>query len=388
MATAIQETKDKAAQIGGIAQARYTRVSPQKARLVIDLIRGRRAEEALHTLQFTKKRVAKDIEKTLRSAIANAERKAEDSGETLDVDELFVTRCFVNEGPRWKRMRPAPRGRGSRYQRRTSHIVVEVSEHHRAVADRVAAAAAEAQASKGGKGAERKARKALEQRNKPGQKTHPYGFRLGYNKVWKSRWFAKKDYADLLHEDVVLRKQLKEKLKSAGISGIDVERAANKLVVRIYTARPGIIIGRKGSEIDKLKADVQKRTKREVHIDIQEVHRPELDAHLVAESIALQLEKRVAFRRAMRKAVDSALRFGCKGIKVRVAGRLNGAEIARKEWYLQGRLPLQTLRADIDFGTAEAHTTYGVIGVKCWIYQGEKIPQRVNKNAPAAAAKA
>ena len=187
-----------------------------------------------------------------------------------------------------------------------------------------------------------------------GQKTHPYGFRLGYNKPWKSRWYADKDYADLLHEDVKLRKELKEKLKSAGISSIDIERAANKLVVRIYTARPGIIIGRKGAEIDKLKQDVQKRTKREVHIDILEVHRPELDAQLVAESIALQLEKRVAFRRAMRKAVDSALRFGCKGIKVRVAGRLNGAEIARKEWYLQGRLPLQTLRADIDYGTAEA----------------------------------
>jgi small subunit ribosomal protein S3 len=219
-----------------------------------------------------------------------------------------------------------------------------------------------------------------------GQKTHPYGFRLGYTKNWRSRWFAKRDYADLLHEDVVLRKQLKERLKSAGIDGIDVERAANKLVVRIYTARPGIIIGRKGSEIDKLKAEVQKRTKREVHIDIQEVHRPELAATLVAESIALQLEKRVAFRRAMRKAVDSALRFGCKGIKVRVAGRLNGAEIARKEWYLQGRLPLQTLRADIDFGTAEAHTTYGLIGVKCWVFQGERVPQRgKNPGAPSAA---
>jgi small subunit ribosomal protein S3 len=214
-----------------------------------------------------------------------------------------------------------------------------------------------------------------------GQKTHPYGFRLGYNKGWRSRWFAKKEYADLLHEDVTLRRQLKARLKSAGVSGIDVERAANKLVIRIYTARPGIIIGRKGSEIDKLKNEVQKRTNREVHIDIQEVHRPELDAQLVAESIALQLEKRVAFRRAMRKAVDSALRFGCKGIKVRVAGRLNGAEIARKEWYLQGRLPLQTLRANIDFGTAEAHTTYGVIGVKCWVYQGEKIPERTRHAA-------
>ncbi|HKV28246.1 MAG TPA: 30S ribosomal protein S3 [Candidatus Acidoferrales bacterium] len=219
-----------------------------------------------------------------------------------------------------------------------------------------------------------------------GQKTHPYGFRLGYNKTWKSRWFAKKDYADLLHEDVELRKELKEKLKSAGVNSIDIERAANKLVVRIYTARPGIIIGRKGAEIDKLKAEVQKRTKREVHIDIQEVHRPELDAQLVAESIALQLEKRVAFRRAMRKAVDSALRFGCKGIKVRVGGRLNGAEIARKEWYLQGRLPLQTLRADIDFGFAEARTTYGVIGVKCWVYQGENAPERKRAEERAAQA--
>jgi small subunit ribosomal protein S3 len=219
-----------------------------------------------------------------------------------------------------------------------------------------------------------------------GQKTHPYGFRLGYNKTWKSRWFAKKDYADLLHEDVQLRKELKEKLKSAGVSSIDIERAANKLVVRIYTARPGIIIGRKGAEIDKLKAEVQKRTKREVHIDIQEVHRPELDAQLVAESIALQLEKRVAFRRAMRKSVDSALRFGCKGIKVRVGGRLNGAEIARKEWYLQGRLPLQTLRADIDFGFAEARTTYGVIGVKCWVYQGENAPERKRAEERAAQA--
>ena len=177
--------------------------------------------------------------------------------------------------------------------------------------------------------------------------------------------------------------QLKDRLKSAGISSIDIERAANKLVIRLYTARPGIIIGRKGAEIDKLKSEIQKRTKREVHIDIQEVHRPELDAQLVAESIALQLEKRVAFRRAMRKAVDSALRFGCKGIKIRVAGRLNGAEIARKEWYLQGRLPLQTLRADIDYGTAEAHTTYGVIGVKCWIYQGENVPQRGIKKPEA-----
>jgi small subunit ribosomal protein S3 len=209
-----------------------------------------------------------------------------------------------------------------------------------------------------------------------GQKTHPYGFRLGYNKTWKSRWYADRDYAELLHEDVRLRRELKQRLRSAGVSSIEIERAANKLVIRIDTARPGIIIGRKGAEIDKLKSEIQQRTKREVHIEIQEVHRPELNAQLVAESIALQLEKRTAFRRAMRKSVDSALRFGCKGIKVRVSGRLNGKEIARTEWYLQGRLPLQTLRADIDYGFAQAYTTYGVIGVKCWVYQGENIPTR------------
>jgi small subunit ribosomal protein S3 len=163
-------------------------------------------------------------------------------------------------------------------------------------------------------------------------------------------------------------------LKAAGISSIEVDRPGNKLRITIHTSRPGIIIGRKGAEIEKLKGDLAKKTKREVFIDIQEVHKPELDAQLVSESIALQLEKRVAFRRAMRKAVDSALRFGCKGIKVRVSGRLNGAEIARTEWYLQGRLPLHTLRADVDYGFTEAHTTYGVIGIKCWVYKGEILP--------------
>ncbi|HTS62890.1 MAG TPA: 30S ribosomal protein S3 [Candidatus Acidoferrales bacterium] len=204
-----------------------------------------------------------------------------------------------------------------------------------------------------------------------GQKVHPYGFRLGFNKPWRSRWFAKQGYAKLLQEDLELKETLRERLKSAGVSSIEVDRPGNKLRVTIRTSRPGIIIGRKGAEIEKLKQDMAKRTKREVFIDIQEVHKPELDAQLVSESIALQLEKRVAFRRAMRKAVDSALRFGCKGIKVRVSGRLNGAEIARSEWYLQGQLPLHTLRADIDYGFAEANTTYGVIGIKCWLYKGE-----------------
>jgi small subunit ribosomal protein S3 len=204
-----------------------------------------------------------------------------------------------------------------------------------------------------------------------GQKVHPIGFRLGFNKTWGSRWYADKDYADLLHEDLKLKKDLKKRFAHAGVSGIDVERAANKLKISISTSRPGIIIGRKGQEVDKLKQEIQKKTGKEVFINIQEILKPELDAQLVSESVALQLGKRIAFRRAMRKAVDAALRFGARGIKIRVAGRLNGAEIARSEWYLHGQLPLHTLRADIEYGFAEADTTFGQIGVKTWIYKGE-----------------
>ncbi|MDA2935510.1 30S ribosomal protein S3 [Acidobacteria bacterium AH-259-D05] len=204
-----------------------------------------------------------------------------------------------------------------------------------------------------------------------GQKVHPYGFRLGYHLTWRSRWFGGKDYGRLLQEDLKIKKELKQRFYHAGISFIEIERAANKLTVVVHTSRPGIIIGRKGSEIDKLKNDLQASTGREVYINIQEVHKPELEAQLVAESVAMQLEKRVAFRRAMRRAVDTSVRFGSKGIKVRCAGRLNGAEIARAEWYLRGRLALHTLRADIDYGFAQAYTTYGVIGVKVWIYKGD-----------------
>ena len=210
-----------------------------------------------------------------------------------------------------------------------------------------------------------------------GQKVHPYGFRLGFNKPWRSRWFAKQGYAKLLQEDLELKTALTERLKSAGVSSIEVDRPGNKLRVTIRTSRPGIIIGRKGTEVDKLKQEIQKRTNREVFINIQEIQKPELDAQLISESVAMQLEKRVAFRRAMRKAVESALRFGARGIKVRVSGRLNGAEIARSEWYLHGQLPLQTLRADIDYVFAEASTTYGQIGIKVWLYKGERlVPQR------------
>src|SRR5436189_2450829 len=204
-----------------------------------------------------------------------------------------------------------------------------------------------------------------------GQKVHPTGFRLGFNKTWRSRWYAEKEYANLLHEDLVLKKDLKKRFSHAGVSKVDVERAANKLKITIFTSRPGIIIGRKGQEVDKLKQDIQKKTGKEVFVNIQEILKPELDAQLVSESVALQLEKRIAFRRAMRKAVDAALRFGARGIKVRVSGRLNGAEIARSERYLHGQLPLHTLRADIDHGTSEAKTAFGQIGVKTWIYKGE-----------------
>jgi len=212
-----------------------------------------------------------------------------------------------------------------------------------------------------------------------GQKVHPIGFRLGFNKTWRSRWYAEKEYANLLHEDILLKKDLKKRFAHAGVSRVEVERAANKLQTSIFTSRPGIIIGRKGQEVDKLKQEIQKKTGKEVFINIQEILKPELDAQLVAESVALQLEKRIAFRRAMRKAVDAALRFGAKGIKVRVSGRLNGAEIARSEWYLHGQLPLHTLRADIDYGLHEARTNFGAIGVKCWIYKGEQDALKPNK---------
>ncbi|HHQ48675.1 MAG TPA: 30S ribosomal protein S3 [Acidobacteria bacterium] len=206
-----------------------------------------------------------------------------------------------------------------------------------------------------------------------GQKTHPYGFRLGYNNTWRSRWYAdKKSYAELLHEDLRLRAELKQRLANAAVSAVDIERTANKLRVNILSGRPGIIIGRKGAEVDKLRDDLMRRYGQDIHINIQEIQRPEVDAQLIAENVARQLVRRVAFRRAMRRAQENALRFGAQGIKIKCSGRLNGAEIARSEWYQQGRLPLHTLKADIDYGFAEAFTTYGVIGVKVWVYRGER----------------
>ncbi|MCO5144117.1 MAG: 30S ribosomal protein S3 [Oligoflexia bacterium] len=213
-----------------------------------------------------------------------------------------------------------------------------------------------------------------------GQKTNPVGFRIGVTRTWDSRWFAKRNYSELLHEDLMIRKTLKKKLFQAGISKIEIERAANKVKVNIFSARPGLIIGKKGSGVDQLRADVQSLTKNELLLNVLEVRKPEVDATLVSETIASQLEKRVAFRRAMKKAMATAIKMGVRGIKVRVSGRLGGAEIARTEGYSEGSIPLHTLRAEIDYGTAEAHTTYGVIGIKTWIYKGDA---PIRKNAKA-----
>ena len=209
-----------------------------------------------------------------------------------------------------------------------------------------------------------------------GQKVHPTGFRLGVTKTWSSKWFVERDFSKLLQEDIKIRKFLKNRLYHAGVSKIEIERAANKAKINIHTARPGIVIGRKGVEIEALKNELQKLTSREIYISIQEVRRPEVDAQLVAENVALQLIKRVAFRRAMKRSVTSALKLGAQGIKISCAGRLGGAEMARTEWYREGRVPLHTLRADIDYGFAEARTTYGIIGVKVWIFKEEILSKK------------
>jgi small subunit ribosomal protein S3 len=209
-----------------------------------------------------------------------------------------------------------------------------------------------------------------------GQKVNPIGFRLGINRNWDSRWFAGKEYSRFVLEDFQIRKFLKKRLMQAGVSKIEIERASSKVRVRIHTARPGLVIGKKGSEIEHVKRDLEKRIRKEAIIDIQEVRKPEVDAQLVAENVALQLVRRVSFRRAMKKSVSSALRFGALGIKIACSGRLGGAEMARREWYRKGRVPFHTIRADIDYGFAEAFTTYGAVGVKVAIFKGEILPDK------------
>ncbi len=210
-----------------------------------------------------------------------------------------------------------------------------------------------------------------------GQKVHPIGFRLGILTKWESNWYAEKDFARLLHEDLKIRKYVKKKLYHAGISKITIERTADKIRVNIHASRPGIIIGKRGTEVETLRKDLARMSNGEVFINIKEVRKPEMVAQLVCESVAQQLERRVTFRRAMKKAVSSAMKFGAKGIRINCAGRLGGSEMARREWYREGRVPLHTLRADIDYGQAEANTTYGKIGIKCWIFRGEVFEKNV-----------
>jgi len=219
-----------------------------------------------------------------------------------------------------------------------------------------------------------------------GQKVHPKGFRLNVTENWDSRWFARREYSDLLHEDIKIRNFLKKRLYHAGVSKIDIERAANKAKINIHTARPGIVIGKKGAEIEKLKQELSRLTRKETFINIHEVRRPDVDAQLVAENVALQLERRVAFRRAMKEALARAMRMGAQGVRIQSSGRLGGSEIARREWYREGRVPLHTLRADVNYGFAEAKTTHGIIGVRVWIFRGEVLSRQEEEQRAATGA--
>jgi len=219
-----------------------------------------------------------------------------------------------------------------------------------------------------------------------GRKVHPVGFRLGFIKDWQSKWYAERNYTDQLHQDLALRQQILKELENAGVSRVEIERSANRIEVTIYTAKPGIVIGKRGTNVDALKSRLEHETGKKVKLNIQEIHQPELDAQLVAESIAEQISKRVSYKRAMKQAAQRAMRLGSQGVKIKVSGRLGGAEMSRSIWELEGRVPLHTLRADIDYAQVHAHTTYGRIGVKVWIYKGEVFPQQIGQvGTPAEA---
>ena len=326
--------------MSGHAIQRLVRQSPRKMRLVIDLIRGKDVNEAYAILKFNKKLAAKQIAKTLKSAVANAEQKALKDNERFDPDALVVTKAIVNGGQPLKRFTAAAQGRATPIRKRTSHVEIHVD---------------------------------IQGERVMGQKTHPIGLRLGIVKQSSSRWFATKDMPALLKEDELIRKYLKTRLGHAAIAQIDVERRPGKVTITVHTGRPGVVIGKRGAEVDKLRDELAQLTGKEAAINVEEIKRPELSAQLVGDNIAHQLTQRISFRRAMKRAVQSAMRMGAQGIKVRAAGRLGGAEIARTEGYHEGRVPLHTLRADIDYATSTAKTTYGTIGIKVWIFKGEVI---------------
>ncbi len=364
------------------AQAKWVRTSARKARLVLDHIRGRSVPEARTILAFTTRAAATDIEKVLRSAVANAE-----ANHGLDGDELVVEAAFADEGPTLKRWKPRARGRVNRIRKRTCHVTLvlaEVPEEN--TRRRPRKQARDARVRTRGRGVHAEGQDTTTQEGGGclmGQKVHPGGFRVGVIHDWKSNWWTgKPEFAAYLLEDVRIREHILGKLSHAGLSDILIRKDKQRITVDIYTARPGIVIGKSGVEVDALRKELHAITKKNVHININEIKRPELDAKLVAQSIAEQLENRVSFRRAMKRSLASAMRSGAQGIKITAGGRLGGGEMSRREMYSEGRVPLHTIRADIDYGQAEAKTTFGVIGVKVWVNKGEIMPE--GYDAPAA----
>ena len=329
------------------------RTSPRKLALVCNFIKGKKADIALRDLEFTRKRIAKDVTKTVKSAIANAENNYQ-----YDIDNLFVKEAYVGKSLVMKRYRPRAKGRASSIKKPFSRITIVLEEKKQNIL---------------------KEKKQMKVRIM-GQKINPIGLRLGINRGWDSTWFAKKkDFGKYLIEDFKIRNYIKKNITNSGVSEIIIERSSKKCIVSIHTSRPGFVIGKKGADIEKIKKNITKITDGDVNVNIKEIKKPELNSNLVAENIAQQLVKRVAYRRAMKRAMQSAMRLNAKGIKVMLSGRLAGNEIARTEWLREGSIPSHTLRADIDYGFAEALTTYGIIGVKVWIYKGELMAKDVEK---------
>ncbi len=357
--------------VESIARVKHIRVTPQKARRVVALIKGKQAQEALAILKFAPQGASEPIYKLVAAAVANARVKADKDGEFLDEQDLYVSNAYVDEGTTLKRFQPRAQGRAFQIKKRTSHITVELATPE--VAETATATRQEGE-------------------QVMGQKVNPYGFRLGITTDHVSRWFSDSTkpgqrYADYVAEDIKIRKLLQTQLDRAGVSGIEIERTRDRVRVDIHTARPGIVIGRRGAEAERIRADLEKLTGKQIQLNILEVKNPEADAQLVAQGIAEQLSARVAFRRAMRKGLQGAQRAGAKGIRIQVSGRLGGAEMSRSEFYREGRVPLHTLRANIDYGFYEAKTTFGRIGVKVWIYKGDltnKELAREQANAPKA----
>ena len=312
------------------------RSSTKKLNPILKSIVGKKVDVAIRNLSFSSKRISKDIKKTISSAVANAENNYQ-----YDIDKLIVKEAYCGKQVVMKRFRARAKGRASEIMKPYSNLTIVLTEQ-------------------------------VKQTEGHGTKVNPVGLRLGINRGWDSVWYAKKkDFGNNLIEDFKIREYIKKNVVNSGVSKVMIERTAKKCFVTIYTSRPGFVIGKKGSDIEKIKGNLSKITSNEVVLNIKEVKKPETNSYLVAENIAQQLVKRVSYRRAMKRAMQSALRLGAKGIKVSISGRLGGNEIARTEWLREGSIPSHTLRADIDYAEAEALTTYGIIGIKIWIYKGE-----------------